>query len=95
MKALPANHPELGKVIARLANLYRLQGRLDESETRFRRAISILEQAWGPENPQLLNILQSYEALLRTRQEYAEAESVEVRTTRIRVAEALRNSNEP
>jgi tetratricopeptide (TPR) repeat protein len=92
-EALPPNHPELGKLVGRLANVYRLEGRLDESEALFRRALNILDQAWGPENPMLLNVLQHYEALLRMRQEYAEAESVAVRTTRIRVAEALRNSN--
>jgi tetratricopeptide (TPR) repeat protein len=92
-KALQPNHPEIGKVVARLANVYRLQGRLEESLPLYRRAISILEQAWGPENPQLLGVLQSYEAVLRQREEYAEAESVQVKRTKIRVTEALRNSN--
>jgi tetratricopeptide (TPR) repeat protein len=92
-KALPPAHPEIGKVIAGFAGVYRLQGRLDESETLYRRALTILEQAWGRQNPQLLATLESYETLLRTRQEYAEAESVEVRSTKIRVAEALRPSN--
>ncbi len=55
--------------------------------------MSILTQAWGPENPQLLATLQWYEAVLRARQEYAEAERVEVRSTKIRVAEALQTSN--
>ena len=41
---------------------------------RFRRAIKILERASGPDGPQLLSVLQSYEALLRLREEYAEAE---------------------
>ena len=31
-KALPPNHPEIGNVLARLANVYRVEGRLDESE---------------------------------------------------------------
>jgi tetratricopeptide (TPR) repeat protein len=92
-KTLPANHPELGKLAAHLANVYRLEGRLDESEQLYRQALSILTVAWGPENPQLLATLQYYEAVLRSRQEYAEAESVEVRTTKIRVVQALRNSN--
>jgi tetratricopeptide (TPR) repeat protein len=92
-KTLPANHPEIGKLAAHLANVYRLRGRLDESEQLYRQALNILAVAWGPENPQLLATLQSYEALLRARQEYAEAESVEVRTTKIRVVQALRNSN--
>jgi tetratricopeptide (TPR) repeat protein len=92
-KTLPPNHPELGKLAAHIANIYRLQGRLDESEQLYRQALSILTEAWGPENPQLLATLQSYEAVLRARQEYAEAESVEVRSTKIRVVQALRNSN--
>ena len=57
---------------------------MDESEALFRRAIKILEQAWGPDDPQLLNVLQSYEAVLRMRQDYAEAENVQVRRTKIR-----------
>jgi tetratricopeptide (TPR) repeat protein len=92
-KALPPNHPEIGKVAASLAKVYHAQGRLDESEALLRRALTILEQAWGPDNRQLLAILQSYEAVLRERENYAEAESVQVCSTRIRVAEALRNSN--
>jgi tetratricopeptide (TPR) repeat protein len=92
-KTLPPNHPELGKLAAHIANIYRLQGRLDESEQLYRQALGILAEAWGPENPQLLATLQSYEAVLRARQEYGEAESVEVRTTKIRVVQALRNAN--
>ena len=92
-QALPPNHPEIGNLMARLASVYRLEGRWDESEELFQRAIKILECAWGPDGPQLLSVLQSYEALLRLREEYAEAESVRVRSTKIRVTEALRNSN--
>ncbi len=66
---------------------------MEESEPLYRRALTILQQAWGPENPQLVAVLESYEAVLRARREYAEAESVEVRTTRIRVMQALRDSN--
>ena len=35
----------------------------------------------------------AYEKLLRTRQEYADAERVQVRSTKIQVIEALRTSN--
>jgi tetratricopeptide (TPR) repeat protein len=92
-KALPPDHPEIGRVIAHLATLYRLEGRLEESEPLYRRALNILQQAWGPESPHLLVVLESYEAVLRKRQEYAEAENVEVRRTKIRVVQALRDSN--
>jgi hypothetical protein len=46
-QALPANHPEIGNLMTRLANVYRVEGRWDESEELFRRAIKILERAWG------------------------------------------------
>jgi tetratricopeptide (TPR) repeat protein len=92
-KTLPPNHPELGKAMARLADAYGHADRWDESEKLYRRAIDVLEKAWGPENPQLVGVLESYESVLRARQDYAEAESVEVRTTKIRVMEALRSSN--
>jgi hypothetical protein len=42
-------------VIARLADIYRQQGRWDESEALYRRALNILGKAWGPENSQLLS----------------------------------------
>ncbi len=91
--ALPANHPEVGKVVARLADIYRLEGRLDEAEPLYRRALAILGQAWGQDNPQLLDLLQAYEDVLRAQRDYADAESVQVRSTRIRVGQALRESN--
>jgi tetratricopeptide (TPR) repeat protein len=92
-KRLPPNHPEIGKVTASLAELYRREGRFEESETLYRKALQILEQSWGPENPQLLSLLDSYSFVLRTRQEYAQAASIDVRAMKIRVTQALRSGD--
>jgi len=92
-KSLPPNHPDIGRLLALRANVCRLEGRLEQAEPLYRRALSVLGQAWGPESPQLLAVLESYEAMLRARQDYAGAESVEVERTRIQVLQALRNSN--
>ena len=91
-KRLPVNHPDTGKVVGNLADVYRMQGRLEESEVAYRKALRMLEQAWGPESLQLLPTLLAYSQVLRARQEYAEAEALEVRSTRIRVALALRGA---
>ena len=92
-KALPPNHPEVGRAMARLADAYGHADRWDDSEKLYRRAIENLQKAWGSDDPHLIGILESYEAVLRAHQDYAEAESVEVRATKIRVIQALRSSN--
>jgi tetratricopeptide (TPR) repeat protein len=92
-KRLPPNHPEIGKVTASLAELYRREGRFEESETLYRKALQILELNWGPENPQLLSMLDSYSLVLRTRQEYAQAASIDMQAMKIRVTQALRSGD--
>ena len=91
-KCLPPSHPETGKVIARLAEVYYREARLGASETLYRRALEILEESWGPENPMLLPLLQDYSAVLRSRNNYADAASIDARIMKIRVKQALRSS---
>jgi tetratricopeptide (TPR) repeat protein len=92
-KRLPADHPEIGKVMASLAEIRSRQLRWEESEELYERAVKILEQAWGSENPQLLSTLESYSRVLRARQDYAAAERMDLRTTKIRVVQTLRASD--
>jgi tetratricopeptide (TPR) repeat protein len=91
-KCLPPSHPENGKVLARLAEVYFREARPDASETLYRRALEILEQAWGPENPLLLPLLEDYSAVLRSRNNNADAARVDARIMKIRVRQALRSS---
>ncbi|MEO8049361.1 MAG: tetratricopeptide repeat protein [Acidobacteriota bacterium] len=90
-KRLPG-HPETGKVLARLAQVYHREAKLAESETLYRRALRILEQGWGPENPLLLAPLEDYSAVLRSKQNYAEAARIDAQAMKIRVKQALRHS---
>ncbi len=71
--------------------MYRREARFDESATLYRTAIGILEQSWGRENPRLLAVLEAYASVLRVRQDYAEAESIDTQAMKIRVMQALRD----
>jgi len=88
------NHPEIGKVTASLAEIRRCQRRLEESDELYRQAVATLEQAWGPENPQLLTTLEHYSLVLRAREEYAQAASVDTQVMKIRVVRTLRKPAE-
>ncbi len=89
-QSLPPNHPEIGKVTADLAEICVRQRRWEEAEAYYRRAVPMLEQNLVADNPQLLPVLESYSRVLRVRQEYAEAASVDAQTMKIRVRQALR-----
>ncbi len=83
----PVDHPEVGEVTVNLAELLHRQGRIEESEPRFRRGLAILSAAWGSDSPRLLPWLEDYVAVLRSRQDFAEAERVQLQATRIRVVQ--------
>lgn len=82
---LPPNHPEVGRILARLGEVHLRQGNLEQSETLYQGALTILEHAWGQESPRLLPLLENYSVVLRSRKDYAAAASVDMRTMRIRV----------
>jgi tetratricopeptide (TPR) repeat protein len=84
------DHPDVAVTVRNLGALYALQGRYDKAEPYYRRAISVLEKAWGTTNPQLFPILNDFVAVLRANHSYAEAEQWEVRATRVQVVAALK-----
>jgi tetratricopeptide (TPR) repeat protein len=87
----PADPPEIGKTMAGVAEACRRQGHTEEAERYYRESLRILTRAWGAESPELLSILRSYAAVLRARQEYAEAASVDMETMRIQVTQARKS----
>jgi tetratricopeptide (TPR) repeat protein len=74
-----------------LAANYELQGRYSEAAELYRQALADLEPLAGRNSARLLSALDSYIAVLRKLQNYAEAEKLEVRATGIRVKNTLLN----
>jgi tetratricopeptide (TPR) repeat protein len=89
---LQAPGAELGKILANLGELYRLEKRLPESRESFGRGIKILVAAWGPLDPRLLTWLNNYASVLRAAEEYTEAGKLELQATCIRVIEARKRA---
>jgi tetratricopeptide (TPR) repeat protein len=56
-----------------LAALYRRQGRFDEAEPLFRRALAIYEKAAGPEHPAVATLLSNLSQVLKVEGRYDEA----------------------
>ena len=71
-----------------LADLYRAQGRYDEAEPLYRRALKISEKALGPEHPQVGLILEGYAHLLLNKRCFREAKEVGKRAISIRMKHA-------
>jgi tetratricopeptide (TPR) repeat protein len=84
--------PDLGRVLANLGEVYRLEKRLPESRESFARGLKLLTAAWGQFDPRLLAWLTSYVSVLRASEDYAEAEKLDIQATRIRVDEARRRA---
>jgi tetratricopeptide (TPR) repeat protein len=89
-KTLPPGHPDIGRVLANLGDLYRTQKRLAESAVIYGRGLEILVKAWGPDDQRLLDWLERYVQVLRAREDYAEAARLDLQATRIRVTHTLR-----
>jgi tetratricopeptide (TPR) repeat protein len=67
-----------------LAALYRAQGKYDQAEPLYKRALAILEKALGPEHPDVATVLGNYAALLEKTNRQAEAEKLRQRAAKIR-----------
>ena len=72
----------------RLAALYYSQGKYNEAEPLYRRALSIWEKALGPEHPDVATVLENYALLLRKTNREAQAEELEARARAIRAKHA-------
>jgi tetratricopeptide (TPR) repeat protein len=83
---------DLGRILANLGEVYRLEKRLPESRENFARGLKILNATWGPLDPRLLTWLNNYATVLRAQEEYTEAGKLELQATRIRVLEARRRA---
>jgi tetratricopeptide (TPR) repeat protein len=63
--------------LLKLAASYYAQNRHSDAESRYRRALAILEKTLGPENPELADSLQKLALVLRKMKRNEEAMDVE------------------
>jgi len=78
------NSPEVATSIARIAMLYKAQGRYSEAEPLYVRSLSICEQQLGADHPLVATSLNNLAELYRDQGRYSEAEPLHVRSLLIR-----------
>jgi Tfp pilus assembly protein PilF len=66
-KLVGADHPVVANTLNNLAVICRRQGRLDEAEAFYRRALDILEAGVEADHPTLAKTRRNYEALQEAR----------------------------
>jgi tetratricopeptide (TPR) repeat protein len=74
----------VARTLTNLAALYCSKGRHAEAEPLFHRALSIAENALGPQNPLVGRVLADYAVLLRKTKRKTEARQLELRAKAIR-----------
>ncbi len=78
--------PRLAASLNNLAELYRTQGKYDQAEPLFKRALAIKEKALGPDHPSVATVLENYAALLKATSRQSEAGVLLARARMIRNA---------
>ena len=68
--------PKLANNLNNIANVYRTQGKYEEAEENYKRAVVILENSVGPQHPNLATVLNNLAVLYRKQGKYKEAESL-------------------
>ncbi len=71
--------------------MFLAQGRYAEAEPLFKRALAIMERAFGPGHPHVAVSLENYAALLRETGRNTEATRMEARVEAIRAKHATEN----
>ncbi len=66
--------PQLANSLNNLANVQRTQGKFEEAESNYKRAVIILENSVGPRHPALATVLNNLAVLYRKQGKYSEAE---------------------
>jgi hypothetical protein len=59
-RLLGKEHPDVGTTLKNLAELYRDEGRGDEAEPLYQRAVAILEKALGASHPEVVETRTGY-----------------------------------
>jgi hypothetical protein len=64
-ETLPPDDPRLTTSLMHLATLYHMQGQYSQAEPLYQRVLTLQEQMFGPEHPQLVEVLEAYANLQR------------------------------
>jgi tetratricopeptide (TPR) repeat protein len=75
-----ANHSSVATTLNNLAELCRLQGKYDQAELLYKRALLYLEQTLGPEHPYVATVLENLTILYCDQGKYNQAEPLYQRT---------------
>jgi uncharacterized RDD family membrane protein YckC len=73
---LGPDHPDTGRILVFLAQLYRHEGKYDEAEPLHKRGLAIMEKAAGTDNDEIINYRESLAFLYRIERRYQDAESL-------------------
>ncbi len=71
-----------------MGEVYRAQGKYNEAEPPYQRALAIDEKALGPDHPRVATVLENYAALLHKLNRDAEADKMQARAQAIRAKHA-------
>jgi tetratricopeptide (TPR) repeat protein len=87
-KLLGPDHPDLANDLNNLGALYFSEGRYTDAEPVLKRALAIKQDAFGPNDPRLLQILDNYAIALSALNRNTEAATIDARVKEIRAKPA-------
>jgi len=79
-----AEHPDTATSLNNLAELYRYQGKYEQAEPLYLRALSIFEQRLGAEHPYTAEVLHGLAELYQQQGKYEQAEPLYQRALTVR-----------
>ena len=88
-KALPSQDPEKGQVLLNLGEAYRLEKKMGPAADALNRGLTTVMAAWDPNDIRLPIWMDKLALVLRSQEEFAAAQDLEIRADRIRTTHAL------
>ena len=88
-KALSPQDPERGQVLLNLGEVYRLENKMGEAGEALKRGLTTVTAAWDPNDARLPTWMDRLALVRRSQEDFAAAEELEIRATRIRTKQAL------
>ena len=88
-KALSPQDPERGQVLLNLGEVYRLEKKMSQAGEVLKRGLTTVMAAWDPNDARLPAWMDKLVLVLKAQEEFAAAEELEIRATRIRTKQAL------